>query len=259
MKIAVLSAYSSNFVKMADLSRNNKKNYCLNHGYDFIEDNDYPNQGEGRKASQWYKILSILKYLDMYDYIMWSDIDTLIMNPSIKLESLIDDRHHLFFGGYEYHKNVPPSMGCLVHSGNFIIKNSKEAKNILTTVFYNPEYYEYDKRPNHEETAFTQFISQKKQYWYLIKISHIKNFSSWIPIPVFNSLMQENIESKYSEQILRFISKYKYISKYDRFIMPINWYNYEKGDFILHISSPATYQERCEFIKYIFNNFPEFI
>ena len=167
----------------------NKVKYCNQYKYDYIEDSDYPDQGCGKyvnKASQWYKIISILKHLDNYDYVLWSDVDTFIMNANFSLESYIDrySEYHIICGGYEYEYDRMYNVPCLIHSGNFLIKNSIESKQILSTVFFNPKYYEWNNSGNHEEAAITSYLLNRERYWHLIKIINIKYLSSWLPTPI---------------------------------------------------------------------------
>lgn len=63
-----------------------KVEYCKRHGYDFIQDDS---KTDYTRHLAWSKIPAILEYLPKYDYLVWIDADTLIMNPEKKLEDFI--------------------------------------------------------------------------------------------------------------------------------------------------------------------------
>eukprot|EP00903_Cladosiphon_okamuranus_P006685 g6525.t1 len=72
----------------SDRSIQNKKGYAALHGYDVIvatgEDID-----RSRPAA-WSKLLVLQKHLGSYDYVIFVDIDAFIMNPTFKLEWILD-------------------------------------------------------------------------------------------------------------------------------------------------------------------------
>lgn len=87
-KIAILT-----FVAGADYKRavepglQTKREYAVRHSYTFLE-------GEGgdvwdrRRPIPWSKIRFILKHLDEYDFLFWSDADVIITNPAQRLEEV---------------------------------------------------------------------------------------------------------------------------------------------------------------------------
>jgi hypothetical protein len=70
---------------MKDVLRNHLK-YAKKHGYDPIIANQLVDKS---RPSPWSKLLAIEKYLPSYDYLMYLDMDTVIMNADIRLESFV--------------------------------------------------------------------------------------------------------------------------------------------------------------------------
>jgi len=90
MKIGVISlAIGDKFKADVKYGILTKQKYCSKHGYDFLT-------SEGKtdysRHLAWSKVPAILQYLRPeygYDYLVWIDADTLIMNDSIRVEDLI--------------------------------------------------------------------------------------------------------------------------------------------------------------------------
>lgn len=86
-KIAVLTAYDERQRYLAEQSSPNKARYCERHGYTFIEQTTgFPKD----RTAVWGKILFVKQHLPGYDWIFWTDTDSLIMNQAIRIENLID-------------------------------------------------------------------------------------------------------------------------------------------------------------------------
>jgi hypothetical protein len=49
------------------------------------------------RNGSWNKIPAIKKHLPRFDWLLWMDIDSLVANPEVRLESLIDLTKNVFF------------------------------------------------------------------------------------------------------------------------------------------------------------------
>lgn len=130
MKIAVVTLGDENVKHWNEMSFPNKDRYCQRHGYDFISiDHLLDDRPPG-----WSKILLLLQHLDDYDYLFWSDTDSLIVESQVRLEELFSPEFDLVFcmGG---------EQGELwtLNSGEFFVKNTEWSKNFLHEV-YNQEF-----------------------------------------------------------------------------------------------------------------------
>ena len=88
MRIAVLTfAVGGDYKRAMEPGMQSKRDYCKRHGYTFLEGGD--DVWDRKKPIPWSKINFILKYLDDYDYLFWSDGDVIITNPEHRLEDLL--------------------------------------------------------------------------------------------------------------------------------------------------------------------------
>ncbi len=138
MKIAVCSFVIGetyrNTVKNGIITR---KKYCEKHSYDYIDDETvYCPERE----IEWSKIKIIQKYLKIeknekekkekknYDFLVWIDADTFIMNDTITLESLIE----------KFMKNkdlMYVQAHGWVNNGVFFVRNTEFMRNFFTEVW----------------------------------------------------------------------------------------------------------------------------
>lgn len=135
-KIAIVSLYNEGYKHIGQYSDKNKTRYAKKHNYDIFI---YHDTLDTTRPVPWSKILAIQKHLSDYDWIYWSDADSLIMNMNIKLESLIDDTYNMVISKEEANGNL--------NTGSFLIKNCEWSKKLLQriydqTYFINHEYWE---------------------------------------------------------------------------------------------------------------------
>lgn len=87
-RIGVLTAYNADVSEMGQLAEQNHRRYCLRHGYSFVcETSGF----DTSRKPPWSKILFLLKHMSRFDWVLWLDADTLIMNPAIPLQSFLAD------------------------------------------------------------------------------------------------------------------------------------------------------------------------
>lgn len=131
MKIAVLSlTVGDEYKKITKYGRLTKLQYCQRHGYDFIDEESIV---DSTRPLSWSKIPLILKYLPRYDYVVWIDGDTYIMNPEITLESLIDE-------WMEGKDMMMASDHVCLNAGVMFIKNTAFSKEFFEKTYTMEEY-----------------------------------------------------------------------------------------------------------------------
>ena len=126
MKIAIVTLGDKKVKPWNDVSFPNKLEYCKHHGYDFISSDHLLDD----RPPGWSKIPLLLQHLDDYDYLFWSDTDSLIVQPHIRLEDLLVPMPDLIFcmGGTK-------GKYWTLNSGEFFVKNSSWARGFLNTVY----------------------------------------------------------------------------------------------------------------------------
>jgi len=165
MKIAVCSlSLGEEFRDVTKYAIQNKILYCEKHGYDFIED---PSVYDSNRPHAWSKILLVKKYLPNYDYVMWIDADTFIMNDEIKIEdkinTLMNDRD--FMVGIDWQ---------MMNSGVFFMKNTQGMIDFLDEI-YKQTHLVIPVGGNYEQTAIIELYENN---W-----NNIQDVSSVIKYP----------------------------------------------------------------------------
>jgi len=121
MKICVASISTPNIKEMAEITVNNKIEYCKKNNYFGA----FLTQTENYLGFDKILFIEGLLNTNKYDYIYWCDCDTLFTNFNKKIEDLIDEKYH-FFISTDYSKDI--------NAGVFIIKNSPEGRLYLNDV-----------------------------------------------------------------------------------------------------------------------------
>ena len=84
-QIAILTfCVGADYKKAMEPGLQSKREYAKRHGYAFHTDGE--DVWDRDMPIPWSKFHFILKYLDQYEYIFWSDADVIILNQELKLE-----------------------------------------------------------------------------------------------------------------------------------------------------------------------------
>jgi len=144
LKIAIVTAYNEAYKYLGDLTSANKQEYCDRYGYDFIKSDEI---SDPRFSFNWVKSLAVNKILDKYDWVMWSDADTLIMNMTIPVTHYIDNQtdKDLIAGlyvvdiernaGSDYIYNPIELPTFVYHLGNFFIRNTPWSRYVMNRIY----------------------------------------------------------------------------------------------------------------------------
>jgi len=126
-KIAVVTAYDEKHKPLAEVSLPNKAAYCARHGYDFIERTD---GFDARRPLSWSKIKFVREVLPGYDWVFWSDVDSLVMEPAVRLEEFADEEADLVLCHEDFGVGV-----YNVNCGQMLFKNSDWSRRFLDDVW----------------------------------------------------------------------------------------------------------------------------
>ena len=132
VRIATLTAYDANQRDLAAWSSPNKRRYCRHHGYEFIERTD---GFDPSRPPSWSKVLFVKEQLPHFDWLFWTDADSLVMNNSMRLERFIEEGcdmvlTHDDFGVGRY----------VVSMGQFLIRNCDWSMRFLDEVWEQKQF-----------------------------------------------------------------------------------------------------------------------
>jgi len=213
MRILVLGSSSDNYRELGNIASANKSEYCYRYGYDYLEDNkinysSYPHPS-------WSKPDSILKYINLYDWIFWSDVDSLFMNFTIPIERYIDNNFN-FIGSYFYSAYLKLSV---FHTGNFLIKCDQISEEVLKESLQ----FISDSHQLREEWGITSVLFNQYRRR-VLKLLPEDTFATWVKDSYI-------IDNKLHE------------------IDWFEWLPYKHGDFINHFGSLIPFKGRVFLMK----------
>jgi len=160
-KIAIVTLFDHNYSDLAKMSIKNKIEYANKHNYDFIYFDDVIDK---TRPPQWSKVKAVESILKDYDWVWWIDIDALIMEFDIMLESLLDDNYDMIFTSNKY---------SYLSSGSCFFKNTQLSFDFLTDCYdlkhdclKNVNVHVFD----HEQQSMRQLILTVDKYKYKSKL-----------------------------------------------------------------------------------------
>jgi hypothetical protein len=212
MRIAILTVYTDNYLPLAEIVLPNLKKYCNKHGYEL--------HAENITGTQMYfgykKIECLFGLLGAFsvDAVLCLDMDTLITNHNIKVESFIDDKHDFYIT-----KDVNG-----INAGSFIIKNSDWSIEYLRDIFESQEKFEC------EQNAIVYWMDTLYKYKKKIKILDHPSINSYLYdeyAPGWGVIGDKQIDKPTHEEG-----------------------DWQKGDFLVHLPG-MTLDRRIEIFKHL--------
>lgn len=127
--IALCSFHPEKQQDLANITVPNKISYCSEHGYG-IEFSHQPSERgtQTNGAALWdavQKLAAVRDIIERYDAVLWMDCDALVMNPSFRIEALIDE-----FGGKRALTIAHTGKEC-INAGVFLVENCPESIQFL--------------------------------------------------------------------------------------------------------------------------------
>lgn len=148
-KIAVASATIGKVFAFATRPGTiSRKRYCKRHGYDF---HLIKKALDPTRHPSWNKIKLLLKILPNYDWVFWSDADSIIKNHKIPLTQFIDD-------DFSFIVSKDEKSMCL---GEFLIKNTPKMLHLLHEIY---EGYDPTMMRQWEQSALIAHLSSHPEY-----------------------------------------------------------------------------------------------
>lgn len=125
MKIGIISGYHPGFRFNSPI---NHKAYADTHGYSYI----YNFTPEARGGGYFFKVETIKRYIDLFDWIFWIDDDAYFTDFDIKLEAFIDGSHpaEMIICASPSTKKIFTKFS----SGQFLLKSSSISKAFLDAI-----------------------------------------------------------------------------------------------------------------------------
>lgn len=183
-RFAILTLCDKNAGYICMASAANKRRYADLHGYDFIVSTQV---ADPSRPAAWSKILEVRKHLPNYDWLLFIDVDTLIMNPTVRLEDVADEKVD----------QVIAADHNGINSGVWLVKNSEWSMFFLDELWAQehlvkgPYLFHYEQRAFHhlfqtEPWSKQGSVRGRQQY---AGAAAVREHSKIVNQCVFNSLL----------------------------------------------------------------------
>jgi hypothetical protein len=242
MKIAIAQLYTENFDDWANIPIENKQEYCNIHSYDLVTKRGTYNTKFEKRHPSWHSIPLILEILETtnVDWVFWSDIDALVMDYTIKLESFIKPEFDMIIpnqGQGEYCGIKTKDCLCC---GHYFVKNTEWAKSLLKALWEWPkdEYHTYKHDSYWEQCGMNAFWK-----------NNTLNFNKHVYIEPYNRKFNSFYYSDKNHEPVQFSewgeSWFSLKNKKDE----LQGSAYNDGDFIIHFAGEHCSPYRKELME----------
>ena len=196
LDITLTQLFTPNYDHWAFKVLENKRVYCERHGYQFHYHRGLYDHALDRHPS-WHRIPMILELFEDAgtDWVFWSDIDSLIMRPDIRLERLIAENADKSLivpnqGAGLYLDNVVEECLCF---GQFFLRNCEWSRNFLRRLWEFPTEFGYERYL--VEQSWEQ---EAVNYFWKYNLLAFSDHAAVVPNRVFNSFYNtQYIEGDY--------------------------------------------------------------
>jgi hypothetical protein len=174
MRIAIVTLFTKEIADFGEIGAANKQAYARRHAYDCFE---YREQLDKSRHPAWSKLDVIRRHLSDYDWVFWTDADSLVMNSERKLESII--------AGHE-HKDmiltweVGPSP---VNTGQWLVQSTAWSADVLSVV---GQVASPNRRPRwFEQGALSEWLGTDETRWCHLAVVHPRIMNATPPVKHF--------------------------------------------------------------------------
>lgn len=241
--------YSEDGSELCKIAKRNFQNYCDYQGYRLVWFDEKQPLAEHRKAT-WSKIVALQKVLEdsvelgspRVDYVFWMDCDSLFMNFARRLEDFIPK--------VGTHVSFSPGQFCFLNAGHLMFKNDAWTGRFLEDVWktYPPP------KPWHEQSAmvFTlwsyaegrgkmtgpdenQTLLETSTKQRRISAAQCREWTREVQLKPDGCCNGDIIQEALHEELGVSLVDQRAMREMNAFE-----YNFEPGDFILHLAGDTT-------------------
>nr|CAG8446061.1 8709_t:CDS:2 [Entrophospora candida] len=131
---------------VAKPTADNKRSYAQLHDYSFVgRSYEFAQQIYKNRKTVWGKFDAIEKVLPYYDWIFWLDMDTIITNKSVSVESLLEKFVNMVGGEENFSKInlvvARPVHDKMINAGVFLLRNSEWSRSFIRKCQYRTDLY----------------------------------------------------------------------------------------------------------------------
>ncbi|WP_250535966.1 hypothetical protein [Caballeronia sp. AZ10_KS36] len=94
-RIALAMLYTPNIRAYGAIAERNLRRYCARHGYALHLYREIPHESPHGASGNWLKPWVLRRHLPQHEWVFWIDADVLVIDQSMPLERLLDNRDRL--------------------------------------------------------------------------------------------------------------------------------------------------------------------
>lgn len=186
MKCAILDCFNESYREIFNITKKSKIKYCKKYKLDFLTFNFDMKD----RTQHWGRILGIKKYIEKYDYLIYLDTDSIILDFNFDIKNLITD-HEIIIGPL-------PHEGHIGTNG-IILKNTKWIKEFLNKWFNKNQFIDscycgFPSCGTHDNGGFKipkekwKFYEQSAFHFMYDTDEEVRNKTNLIPRRYFHSV-----------------------------------------------------------------------
>lgn len=200
----------------------NRESYCRRHGYTLITSISEEEallasrtlaapDNTAKRPPAWYKLLAMLRHLStsQYDYLLYMDMDAIIMNPDVTLEGIISlSQPHQDF--------IMTTDWSGINTGIWLAKNTEFTKWFLSTAWNQKQLvpkYSLDGTPHpfeYEQRAFHFLLHTHAWYRrglpsYRGNSSALRHHFKVLPQCMLNSYVMHPLELRGDREVSQYV------------------------------------------------------
>jgi len=167
MRICLVTLATPNILPYARYGLTNKRAYARMHGYCF---HAYGEVADTTRAPAWSKIQLILRHLEDFDWVFWTDADSLLMNHGVRLESFLQ---------------VPSEIDMVLttgprdafNTGQWFVRSSQFSRMLLAAIWENAGGWWYEKNP-WEQQALIDLVARNPAWRDRMHVVPVRSMNS---------------------------------------------------------------------------------
>jgi signal transduction histidine kinase len=193
MKIAIVTLFTEEIAEYGELGAANKQAYARRHGYDCFV---YRERLDKSRHPAWSKLDAIKSHLPNYDWVFWTDADSLVMSGGRTLESIIaghEDKDMILTW------EAGPSP---VNTGQWLVRNTAWSATALSAI---GDIACPNRKPGwFEQGALVEWLGADETRWSHLAILHPRVMNATPPVALYRNLSTRISRFRHGDFIIHF-------------------------------------------------------
>lgn len=193
MKIAIVTLFTEEIADYGKIGAANKQAYARRHGYDCFV---YRERLDVSRHPTWSKLAAIKRHLPDYDWVFWTDANSLVMNAERALKSIIA-------GHQDKDMILTWEVGSSpVNAGQWLVRNTEWSAGVLSAIgdVGFPNW-----RANwFEQGALVEWLGADETRWSHLAVLHPRVMNSTPPVALYANIWVRRSRYRRGDFVIHF-------------------------------------------------------